>query len=362
MLLDRSGVMASAVDTVSGEMLYVSSALMRSLGIDDTPSGRERMKESSASGILRPDMAAVDHLLTSPDDELTVEEYSPVAGKFFVRRDSLLRDGSDLFCVRFFTEEAEPMSSDDDDELVSAAEALERERASRKNFLINMSHDLRSHLNSIMGLASIVRETNDRDFIDRSMKRMESSAFNMIALLDDILDMSGLESLSDAEYSEPIHSDLPGDDMALTLRDARNKSLEFMRSLGGAVILLAEDVDIHREIILAFLEDSGLVIDIAEDGQKAVDLFERDPERYALILMDVHMPKLGGCEAARRIRALPHPHAKSVPMIAMTANALTEDEGRSFASGMNGHITKPVDWTDLISLMAYHLRYLKPER
>ncbi len=72
--------------------------------------------------------------------------------------------------------------------------------------------------------------------------------------------------------------------------------------------------------------------------------------------MDFQMPEMDGREAARRIRALPLEGAKSVPIISMTANALPDDEEKSLMVGINGHITKPVDWTDLLSILVYHLK------
>ncbi len=71
--------------------------------------------------------------------------------------------------------------------------------------------------------------------------------------------------------------------------------------------------------------------------------------------MDVQMPEMDGREAARRIRALPLKHAQNVPIVSMSANALPDDEEKSLAAGINGHITKPVDWTDLLSILVYHL-------
>jgi len=121
------------------------------------------------------------------------------------------------------------------------------------------------------------------------------------------------------------------------------------------VILLADDVDINREIVIALLEITGVVIDTAENGAKAAELFEQAPERYHLILMDLQMPVMDGYEATRRIRAGSSPQAPSVPIIAMTANVFKEDIEHSLASGMNGHLGKPIELEKLLPLLRKYL-------
>lgn len=112
----------------------------------------------------------------------------------------------------------------------------------------------------------------------------------------------------------------------------------------GRRILLAEDIEINRIIITELLGETNVVIDEAVDGQDAVDKFAAaEPGYYDLILMDVQMPRLDGYEATRAIRSLDNPTAAAVPIIAMTANAYQEDINRAFASGMNGHLSKPIN-------------------
>ncbi len=120
-----------------------------------------------------------------------------------------------------------------------------------------------------------------------------------------------------------------------------------VHDLSGKCILLAEDVEINREIAITLLADTQISIDIAENGQQAVDAFRAAPERYGLILMDLQMPEMDGFAATRTIRALSMPRAKTIPIIAMTANVFQEDIDKCLASGMNGHIPKPIDVADL---------------
>jgi CheY-like chemotaxis protein/nitrogen-specific signal transduction histidine kinase len=123
----------------------------------------------------------------------------------------------------------------------------------------------------------------------------------------------------------------------------------------GKRILLAEDVEINREIVTTVLEPLGLEIIEAEDGQIAYDLFRAGPEAYNLIFMDIQMPGVDGYESTRLIRELDHPKAKTIPIIAMTANVFREDVERCLAAGMNDHVGKPLDFAAVITILKKYL-------
>ena len=109
-------------------------------------------------------------------------------------------------------------------------------------------------------------------------------------------------------------------------------------------ILLAEDNELNQEIAEVILEEAGVTVEIAEDGQKALDMLEKsEAGYYQLILMDIQMPNMNGYEAARAIRRLKNRELAEIPIIAMTANAFEEDRQEALKSGMNGHIAKPID-------------------
>jgi PAS domain S-box-containing protein len=121
-------------------------------------------------------------------------------------------------------------------------------------------------------------------------------------------------------------------------------------------ILLAEDVEINREIVLALLEPTGLKIDCAENGKEALDKFSQSPGRYDMIFMDVQMPEMDGYEATRAIRAHDAQNAGHIPIIAMTANVFKEDVEKCIACGMNGHVGKPLDFNVVIGQLRQHLQ------
>jgi len=124
----------------------------------------------------------------------------------------------------------------------------------------------------------------------------------------------------------------------------------------GHAVLLAEDVEINREIVLALLEPTGLVVECAENGVQAVKMFEAAPEKYDMIFMDVQMPELDGYQATRNIRALDVPRAKTIPIVAMTANVFREDIEKCLEAGMNDHLGKPLDFEEVLVRIRRYLR------
>jgi CheY-like chemotaxis protein/two-component sensor histidine kinase len=148
-------------------------------------------------------------------------------------------------------------------------------------------------------------------------------------------------------FMAQVGTDNPADKLIETASASEAENRE-EPTFEGKRILLAEDIEVNREIIASLLEHTGITIDYAKNGIEAVDIFSSSSQIYDLILMDIMMPELDGYEATRKIRALDVPNAKQIPIIAMTANVFKEDIEKSLESGMNDHIGKPVDYNKLL--------------
>ena len=119
-------------------------------------------------------------------------------------------------------------------------------------------------------------------------------------------------------------------------------------SIRGLRLLMAEDNTLNAEIAKTLLEDAGATVTVAEDGSQALHLFQANPQgSFDAILMDVMMPKMDGLQATHAIRGLDRPDAKTIPIIAMTANAFAEDAQKCLDAGMNAHLAKPIDMDKL---------------
>ncbi|MCL1842944.1 MAG: ATP-binding protein [Defluviitaleaceae bacterium] len=123
----------------------------------------------------------------------------------------------------------------------------------------------------------------------------------------------------------------------------------------GHTILIAEDIEINREIVTSMLEPTEITIECAENGKQAVEMFKEAPEKYSLILMDLQMPKMDGITAARQIREMPDEKAKSIPIVAMTANVFQEDINACLDAGMDNHISKPLDLEQVLDILKWYL-------
>ena len=133
------------------------------------------------------------------------------------------------------------------------------------------------------------------------------------------------------------------------------QSTDICPDFKGRSILIAEDIEINQEIMVAVLEETGLAVDFADNGTEAVAMFRANHDKYSLIFMDIQMPEMDGYEATRIIRALDLAKAKSIPIIAMTANVFKEDVENCLAAGMNDHVGKPVDSRDLFDKLRTYL-------
>jgi len=149
----------------------------------------------------------------------------------------------------------------------------------------------------------------------------------------------------------------------------KSKDADIANIFAGKRILLAEDVEINREIVQTLLEPTQLKIDCAENGAEAVRMFTEAPVKYDMIFMDIQMPEMDGYEATRHIRAVEaklnmntsgersyhRNYRRQIPIIAMTANVFREDIDRCLKTGMNSHIGKPVDFKEILNCLSSYL-------
>lgn len=201
-------------------------------------------------------------------------------------------------------------------------------------------------------------------FVDWKMPGMDGLSFvqylhemqesGMVVIMISAADWTGIEkeakSAGVKEFiSKPIllpvieavldkYCDTAGSEQA----DERN-------DFSSKTVLLVDDIEINREIIISLLEETGIHILCAENGKDALERFIENKEQIDLIFMDIQMPEMDGYEATRRIRSLEANGTKQIPIVAMTANVFKEDIERCLESGMNDHVGKPVDIDEILA-------------
>ena len=140
------------------------------------------------------------------------------------------------------------------------------------------------------------------------------------------------------------------------VKDRDNDRAEAHGEFEGKTMLLAEDIEINREILTALLDDTGLAIDCVENGKEALAMLEAAPDKYSIVFMDIQMPEMDGLEATRRIRALPAMRDFRLPIIAMTANVFKDDIESCAEAGMDDHLGKPLDVERVLAILRKYLK------
>lgn len=194
------------------------------------------------------------------------------------------------------------------------------------------------HMPEVDGIETVrrIREVSKKD-----IPMIVLTAYDYTELADKAADMGISKFLS-----KPLFQSSLFDLLANVSGVKRDKPIERSRSFdfSGAHVLLAEDNAMNMEIAKSIMESAGISVHCAWNGREAVRMFEESPAgEYMAIFMDVHMPEMNGHDAARAIRASSHPEAKTIPIIAMTADAFAENVAEAREAGMNGHIAKPIN-------------------
>jgi CheY-like chemotaxis protein len=180
-----------------------------------------------------------------------------------------------------------------------------------------------------------------RDRYDKETTVIILTSFNWDEIMDEALHV-GVDSF----LAKPLFASNVIDEFE---RIARKNNMGLYKKrkradLSGRHILLAEDIMVNAEIVSAILGSRGVTVDHAQNGKIAVEYFEKNESGYySAVLMDIRMPEMDGLSAARIIRSLGHQDSRSIPIIAMTANAFDEDVQQSMQVGMNAHLSKPVE-------------------
>ena len=199
-------------------------------------------------------------------------------------------------------------------------EQMQREQEEKKRLYRSISRGIRTPLNVVVGLARLLTRTDDIETMKRYAGQMNGQIERVMAVLSD--------------EKKPV--DLGA------YASAQPRSTE--RRLTGLRVLLAEDSEMNAEIMIRLLTDAGAECDRAADGMQALRRFEAvEAGTYDVVLMDMQMPVMDGCEAARAIRRSGRAGAADIPIIAMTANAFEDVRERIFDAGMDGYLGKPVE-------------------
>ena len=201
--------------------------------------------------------------------------------------------------------------------------------------------------------------------LTKELKKTARTPENPLAIMVSSADISSISVLAkqagvDEFLQKPLFpstiADIISEYLGVPAQKPEETNVDPPGVFDGRRVLIAEDVEINCEILLALLEQTKIEIDFAVNGAEAVRMFAEAPDKYEMIFMDVQMPEMDGYEATRRIRASDAATAKTIPIIAMTANVFKGDIERCLQAGMDGHVGKPID---LDALFEYLNKYLQ---
>ena len=239
---------------------------------------------------------------------------------------------------------------------------IDEENPSRLIQIFELSHDIRTPLHMILGCADMAEfYPDDNVRLHRYLENIRISGEYLLEKIDEIMKI--------VEFDPDLSCSGPGRDSAQdtafasepedpVIRRSR-RLIEIVQQFDfrGKRILLAEDMELNREIAYELIRRTGADIEFAEDGAICLaKVRDADPGTYDLILMDLRMPNMDGMEAAKEIRALNDPAKSDIPIIAMTANVFDQERNKALAVGMNDFVGKPIDIELLYQVMQEQMK------
>ena len=218
-----------------------------------------------------------------------------------------------------------------------------------------MSHDIRTPLHIILGCVDMAETYHaDENMLLRYLESIRVSGEYLLRVLDRVLEAGGEDRKMLTAADFPANASELGEFLKkdLSLRNGMKRFYDF----SGKRVLVAEDMELNREIAGEILKQTKARVEFAEDGEACLKMLEEKPAGYYdLILMDILMPKMDGLETTRRIRKLPDRTKAAIPIIAMTANVFEKDRNDAFAAGMDAFAEKPISTDKLFETMKKYL-------
>ena len=218
-----------------------------------------------------------------------------------------------------------------------------------------MSHDIRTPLHIILGCVDMAETYHaDETMLLRYLESIRVSGEYLLRVLDRVLEAGGEDRKMLTAADFPANASELGEFLKkdLSLRNGMKRFYDF----SGKRVLVAEDMELNREIAGEILKQTKARVEFAEDGEACLKMLEEKPAGYYdLILMDILMPKMDGLETTKRIRKLPDRTKAAIPIIAMTANVFEKDRNDAFAAGMDAFAEKPISTDKLFETMKKYL-------
>ncbi|RJP87298.1 MAG: response regulator [Desulfobacteraceae bacterium] len=234
-----------------------------------------------------------------------------------------------------------PITSDEETAERDKGAAQAAEDRGKNEFLANLSHDIRSPLNAVIGFTELIAETSLSPEQSFYIEKIRESSTTLLSRINGLFDGANIE---------PGNQDLE-DAPASEIRPLPGLSTEFPESIRGIHVLVVEDSEINRLIIRKMLEDAQIQVTLVHNGWQAISAL--DESVYDAVLMDIQMPGMDGYETARRIRH--NPRHEHLPIIALTAYVLDGSREKCLDAGMNDVVTKPIDYSQLFATLARYV-------